>query len=380
MTTSTKTKTKPVKAMGITPYDFLCALDPGNRGINGISYKGDGTCANTTFTASVRMQIDPDYMNAPEMKPLFRRTDLYHWNGRTYIFGDDVVHFPHGTIERNQGNRRYGEDAHQFYVAAALLNMGVSGDIDITLGLPPKSYNALKDGVIAAYENRTVHIAVDTADGQHYESVINYAKVRVLPEGSGVVFCNGYRANGTRNADLTRYMIGHVGVIDFGGNTTDIWRMVNGLFDPTAITTLPDTGSEHELIQPLLRALSKVKPDYAYILPEQLDYAIRSGTFLVAAPNGESVNIRKTYDKLMAAWADRVATEIIQPHFKSMEGINGLHLIGGPAKGLRPYLAAKYPGKIFDREAVDNIDETEVNAHGWMRYMLHNHFHKAATK
>ncbi len=364
------------RVLGQTEFDFLAVADIGNGLCNAVSVKGDGSCRASTYSASTRVLISPIKLQSPEIQSMMQKFDLYTWNGQTYAFGDDVAMFRREQIERNYGNRRYGEDAHQFMVAASLLNMGVAGDVDLTLFIPPGRFNEMKDSVIKAFMGKTVHIAVATRHGMDFEATLTYKNVRVLPEGVGVVFCNRYRPDGSPDDTLLKYLNGEIGIIDFGRNTVDFWIMVNGMFDPTAIKSVDDFGVQHEIIEPILRALTELNRDYAYILPEEIDAAIRDGSFKFTAPNGQIVNFKKTYDKLQIAYADRVSTEVIQPHMRSLEGMGGAHLLGGGAIGIRQHLAAKYRGKIFSLDAVGNVHETEINAEGALRFVLFNYFHK----
>ncbi len=370
------TNKKAGRVLGQTEFDYIAVVDAGNGGVNGVSVKGDGTCRASTYTASARVLINPQQLDSPEMKALMNKVDLFRWGGQTYAFGDDVVQFRRDQIERNMGNRRYGEDTHQFFVAAALLGMGVTGDVDLTIGLPPGRFNEMKDPIIKAFLGKTVHISLETRAGLEYESVITYKNVRVMPEGVGVVFCNRYRDDGSPDDSLLKYVSGEVGIMDIGRYTTDVWTMINGKFDPTGIKTYQDFGVQHEIIDPILDALGKQNADWRYVLPEEIDYAIREGTCKFIAPNGQQVNFKKNYDKLTVSFADRLATEIVQPELRSLEGMTGLHLIGGGAIGTRPHLAAKYRSKVFSLDAVGGVQETEVNAEGWLRYVLFNYFHQ----
>lgn len=362
--------------LGMTEFDFIASVDAGNGGINAASRKGDGTCHASHFSASGRVEISPEEFDDPQLKKMMHRVDLYKWKGRTYAYGDDVAYFRRHTIERNSGNLRYGEDAHQMYVAASLANMGVHGDVDVTLFLPPGKYNDQKETLIKAFHGQTHFIEVSTAEGVEYEAVIKYKNVRVLPEGIGVVFCNRYDQNGKPDDSLLNYLSGEVVFNDIGKYTSDVVVVNNGKFDPTAIRTYDDFGMNSQVIMPIHEALGKQNKDWKYILPEEIDFAIREGTYSFMSPSGQVVKFAKLYEKQMKSFADIYATEIIQKQYRGYEGMAGGIYIGGGSKGIRSYHAERYRTKVFSPEAIGNVDETEVNAIGGLRFVLFNYFWK----
>jgi hypothetical protein len=368
------------KTLGTTNFDFLASVDSGNGGTNAVSVKGDGTCLTDFYSMSARVAINPQEFDG--LGSLMLKTDTYQWNGHSYVFGDEVSYYRRHIIERGMGVGRYGTDVHQFFVAAALLNMGVAGDVDLTLFLPPSRFNEQKEALKASFMGKTVSIGVQTAKGTEYESTITYKNVRVLPEGLGPVFCNIYKRDGSLDGSLESYLANESAVIDIGNYTTDAIRIIDGMFDPTllASSTHEDFGVASVVKDPILDELKQRNRDFSSITDGEIDYAIRNGTYTFKAPNGQVINIQKPFAQRAQILAERIATEIIQRDFRNFEGMNGCFLIGGGGKIVRPYLSEMYRGKIFSLEAMGHVDETEVNAVGGMRFVLHNYFHKKADQ
>lgn len=350
--------------------DYSVSVDCGNGGTNAVLQTKNGP--RVFYTPSVRASVTGDSLGLD--KSMEMAVDYAEWAGVRYAVGDEVLKLFEPGIERHMGQDRYGNEFQRFLVAYSLAKLGVpnGAKVDLTLFAPPGFFKDVRPLMLEAFGDKHKKAQIQLkgdAKLRKYE----YKSVTIWPEGIGAVAGFAFDADGKPvNSD---WLSGQLLVLDLGALTADAVLINNGIFNPEQLghTTFAHGGIMRHVLEPIVRDLHKMGPDYQTITTDHVDLALRRGNALggdyYVEVLGQGIPIGKLLEKHAASYGHWIANNIIATRYNRLAGIKALIVVGGGETiignlliqwfGDKVWTAKRYPG--------EKISPVDMNAIGGLR-------------
>lgn len=350
---------------------YIASVDAGNGGTNAVL--ATGKSYKRVYFPSVRAAATGDSLGlGSQWEHQFEYVD---WNGHRYAVGDSVQHIRRA-IEHHTGVNRYGNEFHQFLVAKALADLGISsGTVDLTVFCPPGMYSELQKGITANFTQQKGAVSI-RLKGDKKLREWNYTNVSVWPEGIGAAAL--FVLDDTGSPVQTDLLSGQVLFLDIGAYTTDALLLSDGSFNPETLqhATFEKSGVDEHIRQPILRYLKKHSTDFELLTVDDIDRAIRDG-----AENGDymlhtgamDIDLASQIEHQTDRFAEWLANNILDGYFSGLRGIKSLVLVGGGAGMVGEKLKEWYGGKLLDTTKVPTVKKVhpvDMNAVGGLRLAL----------
>ncbi len=294
------------------------------------------------------------------------------WQGERYAYGDDCLLVNRQGIDRHMGNGRYGGEHHRSLTAYGLARLGVkSGNVDLTLMLPPGLFNNLKQTVIDAYRNNPVTIKLK---GDKEARQWAYENVTIWPEGFAAVGCFMFDKDGEKSA-LASMLAGDVVLLDSGAYTANVFRLNNARFNAADLpqSSIPNGGGNVHIRKPMLEWVHSGGGDLTGVTLDDIDRALRlgsaSGDYTLRFGSA-AVDLKPELDYLAKQYADWLANNTLDSRFDGMRDMKGLLVVGGNADYILPHLSAWYPGKVIayrEGREFSSLHPADLNSVGALR-------------
>lgn len=347
----------------------LISVDAGNGGTNAVLAQKKGY--KSVYFPSVRAAATGDTLGLGSQFEL--DYEYVDWGQHRYVVGDDVLRISRKGMERHQGAFRYGDEFHQFLVAVAVAQLGVTkGSVDLTLFAPPGMFNQARDLMHERFLSSGGKVALRFKSDQQ-PRMWQYEHVTVWPEGIGAAACFALDDKGKPlDSDILN---GETIILDMGMYTLDALQMSEGNFNPESLATATweGQGIRAHILDPLLRQVKKQGEDFDLLTLDDIDAVLRKGilsgdyTLRVA---GLELNLEKLVEKYSERYAEWIGNTIIDGVFNGLRGIRGALLVGGGAVLTAKFLDRYHPDKILhfnQYPATKDIDPVYANAVGGLR-------------
>jgi len=355
--------------------DFVASVDAGNGGVNVAlaSFAKSGSY-KTYHETAIRAAAVGGTLDTANAK--VAGYTVIQWNGHSYVSGDEYLKADRRTLERHMGSNRYGNEFHQFLVAASLAKMGVKeGLIDLTLFAPPGLHNDLKGHIKSRFMEHKGEVTIQLT-GDKKPRTWRYENVTVLPEGIGATCC--FNINDKGEPVATSAFEGEVVLLDLGAHTLDTLKFVNGDVNPEALqyATWESGGVHVHIREPILRAIRKHNDDFSILTVDDVDRVIRLGSVsddYALRLAGYEIDLKPLLDKYRERYAEWIANNICDGVFNNLRGIKSLILVGGGAVFVEDHLRKWYGDKLLDRkqfETTRKVHPADMNAVGGLRFAL----------
>lgn len=300
--------------------------------------------------------------------------------GNAYVVGSDVYDVPQiGHVERGTQNLdRYGSEHHQFFVAVAIHQAGITaGDLLLAVTVPPAVFfdDDRRERVRNSFlEHHTVEMTFTARDGAQEEIRYTYTDVEVLPEG--LIAMRGMLLNpdGKMNSKGAKAIqSGVVAIVDIGSYTTDMGYIINGKLDRGSFgkATRKGLGVRSYIIDPIVDGINRTYE--TEVAPEQVETAVihylNGGEPVVTLRNGQAVKIGDQVEQQRAVLWQAISADVIEP--LDPETLKGLILVGGGAYVVQDHarddLLRLYLGDLIDDQP------HMINAESGLRRLIQIH-------
>ena len=363
--------------------DYIVSVDAGNGGTKAVmAQSGGGT--KEFYEPSVRAIATGESLGLGDAFEL--QYSFVDWHGSRYVTGDDVIRITRRGLERHMGNKRYGDEFHQFLVANALARLGVkSGTVDLTLFSPPGLFTKVKTRIEDQFSQNRGHVEIKLK-GDDEPRHWRYSNINVLPEGIGAAVC--FVIDEIGNPMNRGVLEGETVILDVGAYTLDALKLRDGNFNPESLeyATWENAGVNTHVREPLLRLLHKRHDDFTVLTVDDIDALLRRAfdedDFTLRVASAE-MDLREAITALCGRYADWMSNNICDGVYNGFRGIKSVIVVGGGASLVVDQLRQVYGtfeaespnsgGKIMDPSAnplTENIRPVDMNAVGGLRFAL----------
>lgn len=342
----------------------VISVDPGNGGTKAVTVNGK---LLYTYFPSVRKRHFSSGVSVRGVSTL--RYTIVRWNDNEYIYGRDVAQVSPTGGDFYQGETRYGEDAHRFLVAAALMDLGIpNGDVELILYAPPNLLKDVKTKIERSMRNIPLQIHKrfsTTKQWQAYEW--NPVKVMVLPESVAALGSIVLNNDGQKVA--SHLVKGRTLFIDIGAYTVDMVEFLDGQFIPNPHYTMTyrNQGLFAHVIDPIVHEMQQ-NHELETITAAHIEASIYNDFQVMFG--ARPVSIYDAYERQMENYAEWL-TGHISRNVGDLRPYSRIFIIGGGVtSALWEHLDARFPGKLVPLNEYpigDNLGAVFLNAIGGAR-------------
>lgn len=366
--------------MSKSSYRFLVCVDAGNSTAVVRGKDLEGKCKNINLETPLlvaRHRYSPGTTgNLAGVHTL----SYYTVGNNHYVVGADVYDLPQiGHIERGTQNLlRYGSEHHQFFVAVAIHEAGVTaGEILLAVTVPPAVFfdDDERERVHNSFlHHNQVEMTFTNETGEIEEISYTYHDVHIVPEGliamRGMLLDPDGKTN-TKGAKAIKD--GVIAIVDIGSYTTDTGYILNGKLDRGSFgkATKTGLGVRSYIIDPIVEG---IKETYGVgVASEQVETAViqylQGDNGIVTLRNGHSVPIDDHIETQRAVLWQAIAADVIEP--LDPDTLKGIILLGGGAYVIqdhaRDVLQRLYLGDLIDKSP------HMINAESGLRRLIQLH-------
>lgn len=354
--------------------DYIASVDAGNGGTNAVLIKNGANSYRNHYLPSVRAAATGGSLGLGSGLEL--EYQYYDWGGHRFVVGDDVVRITRRNLERHMGIDRYGNEFHQFLVAVALTQLGVSkGTVDLTLFAPPGLYLQVKPFMQERFMEQGGKVNIKLKDDKKSREW-HYSSVSIWPEGIGAAAC--FILNEKGDVAEGSLLEGETVILDLGAYTLDALKMTDGNFNPESLehATWENAGVHTHVREPILRAVHKNNEDFSVATVDDVDTVIRRGLStdnFVLKIAGYEMDLKPAVEKFSQRYAEWMANNICDGVFNGFRGIKSVILVGGGSILVEKHLREWYGDKILDPKkysATQKIHPVDFNAVGGLRLAM----------
>jgi hypothetical protein len=363
--------------------DYIVSVDAGNGGTKAVLAQPGGGYKEF-YEPSVRAIATGESLGLGDGFEL--QYSYVDWHGSRYVTGDDVIRITRRGLERHMGNKRYGDEFHQFLVANALARMGVkSGTVDLTLFSPPGLFTKVKTRIEEQFLQQRGNVEIKMK-GDESPRQWRYSNLRVLPEGIGAAVC--FIIDEAGNTVDKGVLEGETVILDVGAYTLDALKLRDGNFNPESLeyATWENAGVNTHVREPLLRLLHKRHDDFTGLTVDDIDALLRrafdEGDYTLRVASAE-MDLREAITALCGRYADWMSNTICDGVYNGFRGIKSVIVVGGGASLVVNQLREVYgtfevstgssDGKIMDPSSSPLTEKSrpvDMNAVGGLRFAL----------
>lgn len=304
--------------------ESVISTDAGNgwvsayRAINGKMKQYGMPHARARVTGA---QLDADILGGSQVV-----IDYADFRGQRYGIGDNVLTMTDAPIDVHQNTaRRYGSEAHIFFMLTSIAKLGVKSGEELTLIVPapPGLLNSvskpMKQAIRAGEDGSGSGVWSIELREDKKPRIFTIKRVITVPEGAGAYAAFRFTQDGEivtgGSADA---LAGRVSVLDLGAGTGDVYSLINGNLAPDAIAHATDdrAGVIHNLLKPILAELVGEYPRATFLTTAHIDSYLRAYKTTGAAEvriAGKLIKIDGLIDAYCRRYAEYIAANKIDP-------------------------------------------------------------------